>query len=145
MKSAEDLHKLLIEIDKHKARTFTGLGLIMYSDIGSLPIASLKNVEAYLHLPLISYDEVVNFLIKSSRSVNKYHDGFHLLNKNLELTHVAQYVAPRITKTKIENEFGSRYMTAMYSSKTPGIIASGVLSKNYPPTVFRKGKVFNSP
>ena len=140
MKSADDLLKLLIEIDKHKARTFTGLGLIMFSDIGNLPKASMKNVEPYLHLPLISYDEVLNFLIKSARATNKYHDGFHLLNKNLELTHVAQYLAPRITKTQIEHEFGSRYTTAIYASKMPGIIASGVLSKNYPPTVFRKGK-----
>jgi DisA bacterial checkpoint controller nucleotide-binding len=143
MKLPQDLLRLLIDINLKKGNKFSGLGLVMYKSVKELPIVPLKIIDEDIQLPITPIEIVTDFLIKVSNSNNKYHDGFHLLNKSLELTHIAQYLAPKIVKLNIKEEFGSRYRTAIYTSLIPDVIACGVLSKNYPPTVFVKGLGIN--
>ena len=143
MKSAQNMLQLLIDVNIRKGDHFSGLGLVMYKNIDNLPISPLKKIAEYIQLPIKPYDLVIDFLIDVSNSNSKYHDGFHLLNENLELTHIAQYLAPPIVKTKLDEEFGSRYRTAIYTSLISDIVACGVLSKNYPPTVFVNGTIVN--
>jgi len=139
MNSAKRLMQLLKDVDSRKGEKFSGLGIILYNDNPNLlPISSLKKVNS--QLPITSYESIVNFLIDVSNSNNPYHDGFHLLNKNFELTNISQYIAPPIIKDlKLELEFGSRYRTAVYTSFLNEVIACGVLSGNYAPKVFIKG------
>lgn len=143
MKSANDLLQLLIAVNTNKDVGFSGIGLILYHGQGnSLPIVSLKGIDKTLHLPILNYEGVLRFLISASEAESPYHDGFHLLNENLQLTHVSQYVSPKIiTEVKIRNDFGARFRTAIYSSFLPNVIASGVLSNNYGPTVFEHGNI----
>ena len=143
MKSAQNLLQLLIDINIRKGNHFSGLGLVMYKSIDNLPISPLKKIAEMIQLPIKPYDLVIDFLIDVSNSNNKYHDGFHLLNENLELTHIAQYIAPPIVKTILDEEHGSRYRTAIYTSLISDVAACGVLSKNYPPTVFVNGTILN--
>ena len=143
MKLAQNLLQLLIDINMRKGKYFSGLGLVMYKKIDNLPISQLKKIDQDIQLPIKFYESVIDFLIKVSNSNNKYHDGFHLLNENLELTHISQYLAPDIVKAKVDEEFGSRYRTAIYTSHMPDVVACGVLSKNYPPTVFVNGTIVN--
>lgn len=143
MKLAQNLLQLLIDINMRKGKHFSGLGLVMYKNMDNLPISPLKKIGQHIQLPIKSYGSVIDFLINVSNSDNKYHDGFHLLNENLELTHISQYLAPQIVKTKLDEEFGSRYRTAIYTSHMPDVVACGVLSKNYPPTVFVDGMILN--
>jgi hypothetical protein len=115
----------------------------MYKKIESLPIAPLKIIDKNIQMPIKPLEVVTDFLIEVSNSNNKYHDGFHLLNNNLELTHIAQFIAPKIIQLNLNEEFGSRYRTAIYTSLIPDVIACGVLSKNYSPTVFVEGVKIN--
>jgi hypothetical protein len=140
MKSTRDLQFLLNEIYLRRGGDFSGLGIIFYKTLSSLPIASLKNIDSKLHLPLVSRTEVTDFLVSASSNNNKYHDGFHLLNERLELTHISQFVSPPIIhNVNIQTEYGSRYRTAVYTSMLPNVIACGVLSNNYAPTILVNG------
>ncbi len=141
MNTIHDFRQLLLEVSEKSKFNFSGLGILVYSDLTNLPIISLKHTDKDIHLPIKDRNEVVERLSLISSSNNKYHDGFHMLNDKLELTHLSQYVAATIIKDVIiKNEFGCRYRTAIYASALPNIICSGVLSSNYPATVFQNGK-----
>lgn len=144
MKIAINLIKLLEDVQSQNIGEFSGLGLLVYSHTASgLPVASLKMQTKEYHLPLSTIEETFNFLVDASSNNSKYHDGFHLLNENFQLTHLSQYIAPKIIHDiKIVNEFGSRYRTALYSSLLTNVIATGVVSNNYKATVFIKGKKY---
>jgi hypothetical protein len=141
MKSTKDLQLLLEEIYLRRSDDFSGIGIIFYKTLVNLPIASLKNTDSKLRLPIVSRSEIIAFLVSASTNNNKYHDGFHLLNERLELTHVSQFVSPPIVQNvNVQMDHGSRYRTAVYTSMLPNVIACGVLSNNYVPTVFVNGK-----
>lgn len=141
MKTSKDLKQLLVDVNIKKGPKFTGLGLVLCADYSKLPMISLKKDDDKLLRTISSYQLLVDFLAKSSNSNSPYHDGFHILNQNFELTHLSQFISPTIVKTvSVRHEFGSRYRTAIYCSLLPGVIACGVLSKNYKATVFVKGK-----
>jgi hypothetical protein len=138
------LFELLKEINSLKTTQFSGLGLILYKgDVNLLPISPLKKTNHSVHLPIESYNLIIEFLLSISEINNKYHDGFHLLNENFKLTHISQYVAPPIIKNIVfeSGSGGSRFRTAIYSSFLDNVIGSGVLSKNYGPKVFVKGHI----
>lgn len=139
MKTSNDLLELLIKIDSLKPKNFSGLGLVLYENIDNLPVASLKIIEPSIKLPIKDYESIIDFLLEISNEDSKYHDGFHFLNKNFELTHISQYIAPPIAKNYLGLESGSRYRTALYTSFLPQVIACGVLSNNSRPTVFVNG------
>lgn len=142
-----NLLKLLKEINSLKSSQFSGLGLILYKgDVNLLPISGLKKINEDIHLPLASYNLILEFLLDISQSDNKYHDGFHLLNNNFKLTHISQYVAPPIIENMVldSESGGSRVRTAVYSSFLNNVIASGVLSNDYGPIVFVKGHKIKS-
>lgn len=114
MKLPNDLIILLKEIESKTSKNFSGLGLVIYKKMNNLPIASLKSIDSDIHLPIISRSEIITFLSNTSTNNNKYHDGFHLLNENLELTHISQYISPPIDKKiKTLTMYGSRYMTEL--------------------------------
>lgn len=141
MNHCQFLYKLLLDITAKSDSNFSGLGLLIYDNLQHLPISPLKSIDKQINLPIDNYDKLVNTLASISSSKSKYHDGFHLINRNLELTHLSQYVSPPIIENiNIENEYGSRYRTALYSSKISNIICSGVVSVNYPITIFQNGK-----
>ena len=141
----QNFQRLLLDVYEKTKPNLIGLGLLMYSDLNYLPISSLKNIDDNSHLPIIDYNDIVEKLANISIIQNKYHDGFHLLNKDLELTLLSQYVAaPIIKNLDIYEEYGSRYRTALYASKIPNIICSGVFSSNYPVTIFQNGIKFVS-
>lgn len=144
MYTAISLLELLKEIDSLKSSQFSGIGLILYKgDVNLLPISSLNIINNNIHLPIASYDSIIEFLLTISKINNKYHDGFHLLNQDFKLTHISQYVAPPIIKDMAlgSEPGGSRFRTAVYSSFLSNVIGSGVLSKDYGSRVFVKGRM----
>ena len=140
MKTSQDLLLLLKDIELTKTSAFSGIGLVLYKTLTNLPFTPLKDLDHEGFLPLIPRDQILNFLSDASTVENKYHDGFHLLNENLELTHISQFLAPPIRPINIKLEHGSRFTTALYTSTVAGIIACGVLSNNYSPTIFVDGR-----
>jgi hypothetical protein len=142
----EELLRILNEIDRLKNKDFTGLGLVVYdTDPSLLPISPLISAPDNLKVPISDTTEIVNFLLRISTAENLNHDGFHFLNNRLELTHISQYFStPLVKDVHINLEHGSRYRTALYGSFINGIVACGVLSNNYPPSVFVKGEELKS-
>jgi hypothetical protein len=132
---------LLHDISDQQTAEFSGIGLVLYNDILSLPVVGLILPNKSLELPIADYDKNLAVLLKISESTHPNHDGFHFISdNNFALTHISQYFATPIVST-IEPEFrhGSRYRSAFYGSFLNGVVACGVLSKNYPPTLFIKG------
>lgn len=129
------------DINKLKSKNFEGIGLVIYSDFKELPVVSLNTNKIPYDLPINSYDEILKTLLEISSSNSKFQDGFHLLSKELKLTHISQYFStPIIKNLKIENSFGSRYRTALYGSQLPCVLFTAVISKNYGLIIFENGK-----
>ena len=132
---------LLHDIFAQPTAEFSGIGLVLYNDILSLPVAELIPANKSLQLPIADYDKILATLLKISESTHPNHDGFHLISvNNFALTNISQYFAtPIVSTVEPELQHGSRYRSAFYGSFLSGAVACGVLSKNYPPTLFIKG------
>ncbi|WKL43109.1 hypothetical protein [Flavobacterium sp. ZE23DGlu08] len=129
------------DINKLKSKNFEGIGLVIYSDIKELPVASMNTEKATYDLPISNYDDILKTLIEISSSNSKFQDGFHLLSKEFKLTHISQYFSTPIIKNLIvTNIFGSRYRTALYGSCLPNVLFTAVISKNYGLIIFENGK-----
>ena len=136
--------QLLVDIEKRKNTNFSGLGLIVYNNIDSLPVSSMIMNTDLIQLPIINYDEVIKTLLTISTEKHPYHDGFHLLSKKFALTHICEYFStPIIRAAAITSNKGSRYRTALYGSYLPSVYASGVVSKHYGLELFKEGIAFN--
>lgn len=129
------------DINKLKNKNFEGIGLVIYSDVKELPIASMNTEKTIYDLPISNYDNILKTLIEISSSNSKFQDGFHLLSKEFKLTHISQYFSTPIIKNIIvPNIFGSRYRTALYGSCLPNVLYTVVISKNYGLIIFENGK-----
>lgn len=132
--------QLIIDIDKRKGKNFSGIGLVLYDHIPSIPISSLQEKDIF-NLPIKEYTTILDVLLRISTYEHPFHDGFHFLNKNFELTHVSQYFSTPIIENKnVEFRFGSRYRTAFYGSFIEDIYACGVIGNNHGPVIFRRGE-----
>lgn len=122
---------------KNEAHNFSGVGIIVYSSLELIPIYPLRTKESpYIHL------NTVEHLKNISDYTNDFHDGFHLLNSQLEITHVSQYFSPPIIKDiklKRKDGFGGRYLAALFGSCIHGVILTGVSSNNFGLSIFENG------
>jgi len=138
------LSTLLTDLDSKKGPDFEGLGIIVYSDLTNLPVSSIVLDDSTLLLPKEKYDDILNTLFSISTLESKFHDGFHLLSSDFVLTGISKYFStPIISDLKIQNNYGSRYRTALYGSFVENVLYTAVLSKNYGPVIFEKGVEIN--
>lgn len=116
---------------------FSGLGLILYEDISLIPIFPMRKDVPYCQQDLMSALE------KISSYKSSFHDGFHLLNTDFQLTHISQYFSPPIVQNVklVRNEgFGGRYLAALFGSYIPGVRLIGIASTNFGIAIFRNGE-----
>lgn len=132
---------LLTEIDRKKDQDFTGLGIIVYKDLENLPVTPMKIIDADIALPVSSYDQIVQILLKVSKLTNQLHDGFHLISYEGKLTHLSQYFSTPIIKgAQEEFQYGSRHRTALYGSYMESVLFCGICSSYEPPVLYVKGR-----
>lgn len=118
---------------------FCGVGLILYSDVASLPIAPL--------CPGTNPPEAATLedgISNASRLSDPCHDGFHLVSDDWRLTHTNQYFAPPLPcDFLIEGKpgFGARHASALLGSLLPAVICTGVLSAGDSLVVFQDGRI----
>lgn len=137
----EKLIQLLQQLNLERNDRFEGIGLIVYSSIEGMPISSINDATKKMGLPKGKFPEILSTLLDISTIDSDFHDGFHLISSKFELTHLCQYFStPIIENLDIENLYGSRYRTALYGSFLPNVLFTAVLSKNYGPIIFQKGK-----
>ncbi|MEZ0129611.1 hypothetical protein AB9T88_07550 [Flavobacterium sp. LBUM151] len=137
----EKIIKLCTDLNNQKGAKFEGIGLVVYNNFECLPVIPLNDEKTPFALPLVNYENILKVLIEVSSSESIYQDGFHLLSKDLSLTHISQYFSTPIRKElKVQNNYGSRYRTALYGSLLPNVIYTIVISKDYGIVIFNDGK-----
>lgn len=132
------LLKLLIEVDARAGLDFSGIGLIVSEWPLDLPILALRPVSDPGEVT-----DVADKLAKISNPAHEHHDGFHVLGPDLRLTHLAQYFSPPIVPSAPidrSRRFGGRYLAALFGSALPGVLATGIASREFGIAVFHDGR-----
>jgi hypothetical protein len=132
------LRNTLIAVREQSGPDFSGVGLILYSNLAMLPIFPLRRT-----VPQIDEYDVIGSLAKIASVSSEYHDGFHLISSKWKITHVAQYFSPPIIETAEVDRtklFGGRYLAALFGSSLPGVMLCGVASNGFGIAIFKSGK-----
>jgi len=134
----EQLGSLLEEVDARAGSDFSGIGLIVTASPGSLPVIALRPT-----CKMIDDEATATALARISRSSHEHHDGFHLLRPDLKIEKIAQYFSPPIVPlARIDRgkRFGGRYLAALFGSMLPGVLATGICSRDFGVAVFEGGE-----
>ncbi|MGP8308257.1 hypothetical protein [Vibrio sp. YIC-376] len=132
-----EFRSLLYEVGASTFSDFSGAGIIICDHPTNLPIVSLRDT-----VPDLT-GSPVHVLSELARYKSKYHDGFHILNRKGEITHVAQYFSPPIVKeVRIDctRFVGGRFVAALFGSAIPDVIMTGIISKGHGLSIFKSGK-----
>lgn len=128
---------MLKEIQQ-KNQNFSGIGVIITDNLLSLPIYPLR-----ASTPDFSNKNNIDFLQNISNYQSDYHDGFHILDSNLQIKKISQYFSPPIpndfTLTRQEN-FGGRYLAALFGSTLPNVQFTAINSNNSGIAIFKNGQ-----
>lgn len=130
------LRELLYSIVINAGDSFSGIGLIVYSDKTRLPITNLKNIR-----PKLSGDLLTDLVCISSIN-SEYHDGFHLINEEWVITDVSQFFSPPIYRKELLNRnknIGGRYAAAQFGSAIDGVEMTGIASNGIGIAIFQNG------
>lgn len=133
----DEFRNFLCEVEVNSSADFSGIGVVVCDSPADLPIFSLRDTT-----PEIS-GSVVQVLSGLSSYKSKYHDGFHILNKKGELTHVSQYFSPPIVKGACFDKsrlIGGRFLAALFGSAISGVILTGIVSEGHGLSIFKSGK-----
>lgn len=134
----KNLQAILNSVLMNSDNDFTGVGIIIYKNINSLPIFPLRE-----NFPDINDNKIIESLIKISSSSSEYHDGFHLISDDWKLTHVSQFFSPPILSSASLDQsklFGSRYVAALFGSSISEVILTGIASKGFGQAIFESGE-----
>lgn len=137
----QELYKTLSELYLNATQPFVGIGILVCDDTKNLPIYPLYQTKATFSNSTL-YDQL-NELLKYQ---NKYHDGFHILNSDLTITHTSQYFYPSpfsetsSTISNDDNNYGVRYFVAKLGSMLPNVLYSAIVGKDYGVCIFKDGK-----
>lgn len=131
-----------------KARStsgFTGLGVIFYSNLESLPHTSLGDLSTPRpRLPVSGIDAIAEVLARVAEVQSPWHDGFHLVDVAQEkLTHLSQFLSPDLGRASelsaMHRPFGARQMASLLTSKLAGIARVGLITPSGEMSYFAMG------
>ncbi|HII4315990.1 TPA: hypothetical protein ACY4QE_001996 [Vibrio parahaemolyticus] len=128
---------------KHLAKhDFSGIGLVIYEDIKNIPIFPLqqKNFKT-------NPNNLVSDLLEISSYGSEYHDGFHFISEDFEMSHVAQYFSPPIISNAdvdYSKVLGGRFMAALFGSYVKGVLLTGILTRGNGIIIFEHGNTVYS-
>lgn len=137
--------KLLIRIKQVNYESFSGIGLLLYNHKNNLEKYHSNLVNTIISPPKfhISSEHMVNYLVDISSYKHAYHDGFHFINEDGYITHIAQFLSPPIDKniTNIEGQ-GARTLCSRFGSIIPGVIMIGNISLKQDVYLFKNGEIY---
>lgn len=136
------LKSILLQVSNATTSEFTGVGLILYKTLKDLPISGLRKVNPEgIVLPSNDRDRIVSIINSLNTFRSNYHDGFHLISEQGDLTHLCQYFSPPICDgVTIDYTKGGRFRAAQYGSCLNDVLAVGVIGQIYGPFIFIEGK-----
>lgn len=137
---------LLGQVNIWRPNSFTGVGVVFYSELRALPSAALGNsATPKPWLPVSGVDAIARTLAEVSDNASPWHDGFHMVDiQSQTLTHLSQFLAPplnNLSHLPKARPRGARLMTALISSMIEGIDYVGVLSTSGEIIVYKNGQV----
>jgi hypothetical protein len=142
----ENFLDLLMRLSEAKNKDFSGVGFVLYDDMGVLSKYHCSLVNDGQRLPALKLGtrDLLLYLIKISSYHHPYHDGFHFINSDGILTHVAQFFSPPVNKLipRIQSQ-GARTFCSQCGSKIEGVLLIGSVSSNGNIYLFEKGKLVN--
>ena len=142
MMSKYKIIHLIQNIIERASNDFTGLGLVIYEDLTHLPIESMS-YDCNLDKCINCIELIVEKLISISQDDCKCHDGFHLLNKDLILTHISYYFSTSISDViKPKFNLGSRYRTAFYGSLLNSVNCTITINSKLVAMIFINGNEY---
>ncbi|MEZ5455916.1 MAG: hypothetical protein R3F04_07360 [Lysobacteraceae bacterium] len=137
MSMTDGVLSLIRRVDSRRIATFSGLGLIVYESLRNLPCLPMA-----AHAAHAGHDAAA-VLAEYSRRQDVHHDGFHLLDCHLQLTHAAQYIAPPVVERlrwQPDTPVGARTMTALLASCVEGVLLTASVSSDHSVRLFRTGE-----
>lgn len=132
-----EFKNLLYEVWLKSSGDFSGIGLVVCNSTANLPIVSLRDTEPDMA------GRIVEVLSRVSSKNSEYHDGFHFLNEEGELTHVAQYFSPPVAQGVYFDRsriVGGRYVAALFGSSIPEVIRTGIVSERHGLSIFESAQ-----
>lgn len=130
------LQALLRDVQARGADDFTGIGVIVSDGAVALPVVPLRAFQ-----PVIGSD-VASSLASYCVSSSPFHDGFHVLDTSLRIISIANYFSPPIVpglKVDQSKLVGGRYVAALFGSALPGVVLTGIASRELGVSVFQGG------
>lgn len=142
MNILDEFKALISDLSNLQLDNFSGIGLLLYSNLDLLDFIPMKNNEIVNLNQIVGKENIFNFIKNNCVSNSYFHDGFHFINEHCELTHLSCYLSPQIdNKIFIEEKYGSRFRTAIYSSIIEGVESVGIIGKSYGKVILEKGKI----
>ncbi len=137
---AGNLKVLLLEVAEHAKSDFSGLGIIVWDGVISLPVYPMRD-----HAPdCTRFSTTREALSAISRESSAFHDGFHVVGEALQLQQAAVYFSPNLVHDLVipahARTYGGRYLAAAFGSCLQGVRCTGVLSSRYGPHVLVNGR-----
>ena len=138
---------MLTELAATTSTQFSGAGFVLYNDLSSLSQYHCNLVnDGQLIPPLkLGKQSFMNYLVEISKYQHPYHDGFHFINSDGVLTHVAQFFSPPVNKSlpKIIGQ-GARTFCSQCGSNVNGVLMIGSVSTNRSIYLFEKGNLVDN-
>lgn len=134
----EQMVKLLEEVEHRAGADFSGVGIIVTQSSDLLPIINLRPTSSVIEIV-----DTATALANISHPWHEHHDGFHVLTPQLNIEKVAQYFSPPIAPDLYIDRrklFGGRYLAALFGSKIPGVLATGISSHDFGIAIFQQGQ-----
>ncbi len=137
---------LLMDLSVMKSQNFSGAGFVLYNDLTVLSQYHCNLVNDGVEVPplKIGTKALTTYLIEIAKYQHPYHDGFHFINGDGVLTHVAQFFSPPVNKF-ISNVLGqgARTFCSQCGSKVDGVLMVGSVSSNRGIYLYENGNLVN--
>ena len=135
-------YKLFKEIANKTKDGFSGIGLIAY-DPDCFNASNHCDLRPHIKSPNYNiYDhKICEYLMEISDYKHPLHDGFHFIDHNGILTHVAQYFVPAIVNDlSPDQEHGVRLYSSICGSTLAGVLFIGTICSNGEIYIFKSGE-----
>lgn len=132
------LGALLEAAARRAGRRFAGLGVIVSDEPSSLPLYPIGPP-----IELSEASDPSTVLGDLAVEAGAHHDGFHILTSALNLVAVSQYFSPPVvTGLDIDRSrvFGGRYLAALFGSRLPETVATGIATTALGIIIFSGGR-----
>lgn len=135
--------RLLTQVTQNLTEDFSGLGVVFYGSLQTLPFLPLEvGGDERFELPISGLDAMADVLARTARRSTHWHDGFHLVHiDQLRLTHLCQFISPPLPRAgeSVPQASGARHMTALLASRVDGVVATGILTKERVASIYESG------